>query len=68
VAPLGDGVTALSTAYEHTCAVVEGDALCWGSDLYGQYSDGGVQESSTPMVEVERTSVWAVGQKHCAGT
>lgn len=36
----GSRVTSVSLYDMHTCAVVDGDAKCWGTNYYGQLGDG----------------------------
>jgi alpha-tubulin suppressor-like RCC1 family protein len=36
VIPSGGGVTAVAAGGVHTCAVVNGDAICWGSNVWAQ--------------------------------
>ncbi|MEY3691263.1 MAG: hypothetical protein RJB57_918, partial [Actinomycetota bacterium] len=56
------GVTAISSGYEHTCAVVTGGSLtCWGDNKYGQLGDGTTSSSKvTSLVNVDRAGVTSV--------
>lgn len=49
------GVESIATANDHTCAVVNGGAKCWGWGDYGQLGDGTDRPSSLP-VQVEGLS------------
>jgi alpha-tubulin suppressor-like RCC1 family protein len=40
VTGLSAGVTAISSKYEHTCAIVNGSASCWGANYYGAIGSG----------------------------
>jgi alpha-tubulin suppressor-like RCC1 family protein len=63
----------ISSGYQHTCVVtVNGAALCWGNNSFGQLGDGSATNSSTP-VAVESlqsgvTSITASGDNTCAIT
>ena len=63
----------ISSGYQHTCVVtVNGAALCWGNNSFGQLGDGSAANSSTP-VAVESlqsgvTSITASGDNTCAIT
>lgn len=46
----GSRVTDISLHDMHTCAVVDGDAKCWGNNYYGQLGDGTDKtERDTPV-------------------
>ncbi|HTR57390.1 MAG TPA: Ig-like domain repeat protein [Casimicrobiaceae bacterium] len=49
VVGLGSGVSQVSAAYYHTCAIVNGGAQCWGSGLFGALGDGTTNDSATPV-------------------
>ena len=49
VAGLTSGVTRISAGGEHTCAVMNGRALCWGRGAGGQLGNGGTGGSETPV-------------------
>ncbi|MBZ0118480.1 MAG: hypothetical protein K8H88_15870 [Sandaracinaceae bacterium] len=42
-------VTALAAGRHHTCAIVDGAALCWGENLVGQLGDGTSMERRAPQ-------------------
>ena len=43
------GVTQISAGAAHTCAIVNGRALCWGLNAAGQLGDGGTTNTTTPQ-------------------
>jgi len=50
VAGLATGIRAISTRYDHTCAVTaDGSALCWGENGNGQLGNGGTTDSRVPV-------------------
>ena len=67
---LTSGVTQIAAAENHTCAVVEGGAWCWGADGFGQLGNGDASHANTPQQVVGLTSgvtQIAVGLSHtCA--
>jgi alpha-tubulin suppressor-like RCC1 family protein len=38
--PLTGTVTTIAAGAEHTCAIVEGEVFCWGSNSFGQLGNG----------------------------
>ena len=46
---LDSGVTAISAGDEHTCAVHNGAAKCWGLASHGQLGVGNTTSASTPQ-------------------
>jgi len=48
--PSGQNVTAIAAGANHTCAVVNGDVQCWGSNYYGQLGDGTNKTSFSPVL------------------
>jgi len=46
------GVTAISSGYDHSCAVVAGVARCWGSNQWGELGDGGTLDWTPNPVDV----------------
>ena len=67
---LASGVTQISAGFEHTCAVVEGRALCWGEGANGRLGTGNNSDQTTPTQVVGLTSgvtEISAGQRHtCA--
>ncbi len=45
----GKTVTAISAGNEHTCAVADGKAYCWGSNSFGQLGNGSTTKSLVPV-------------------
>jgi hypothetical protein len=45
----GSGVTAIAPGRDHTCAVVNGAAKCWGSNASGALGTGDFVNSDTPI-------------------
>jgi alpha-tubulin suppressor-like RCC1 family protein len=70
----GKTVTDISAGLEHTCAVADGAAFCWGSNYYKALGNDSTMDSSAPVavnvsgVLAGRTiSAISAGQKHtCA--
>lgn len=46
---LGKTVTGVSTSYNHTCVVADGQAYCWGNNFFGQLGNGNTSNSSDPV-------------------
>ena len=42
-------VTAVSSGWYHTCAIVNGGVQCWGDNTYGQLGDGTKMNRLTPV-------------------
>ena len=51
VSGLESGVTQISAGGDlsHSCAVVNGGAMCWGANNYGQLGDGSMTQRLTPV-------------------
>jgi alpha-tubulin suppressor-like RCC1 family protein len=49
VAGLGKPVTAITAGGGHQCAVVDGNAKCWGRNEYGQLGDGSTRDRAAPV-------------------
>jgi alpha-tubulin suppressor-like RCC1 family protein/sugar lactone lactonase YvrE len=45
----GKTVTDISTSFDHSCAVADGAAFCWGYGGNGQLGDGTLANSNTPV-------------------
>ena len=71
VSGLTSGVTAIAAGREHTCAVVNGGAQCWGENEHGQLGDNKAEYSSNVPVQVlgltsDVTTIAAGGEHTCA--
>jgi alpha-tubulin suppressor-like RCC1 family protein len=70
VAGLSSGVTAVAVGGTHTCAIVNGAAMCWGANGSGQLGDGTFTSSTTPVQVTGLTSgvtaIDAYGSATCA--
>jgi len=53
--PTLHGATALAANHLHMCALVKGEAWCWGENVFGQLGDG----TSTGLIERVKTPVRA---------
>ena len=56
VSGLTSGVTQISAGDDHTCAVVDGRALCWGRNQVSQLGDNTATQRNTPVQVVRVTS------------
>lgn len=56
VVGLTSGVTSISAGEESSCAVVNGQALCWGLNSFGLLGDGTNNNSTTPVAVLGMTS------------
>ena len=56
VSGLGSGVTQISAGGFHTCAVVEGRAMCWGNGGQGRLGSGSIAKRVTPFQVVGLTT------------
>jgi alpha-tubulin suppressor-like RCC1 family protein len=52
VVGLDSGVTAIAAGCTFSCAVVSGQARCWGDNNYGQLGDGTTKDKTTPVAVV----------------
>jgi alpha-tubulin suppressor-like RCC1 family protein len=74
VVGLESGVTAISAGLGYSCALrAAGDAVCWGSNRFGNLGDGTVTDQPTPTPVVVQglptgqiTSIMAGGLHTCA--
>ena len=62
--------SAISAGSSHSCAVVDGAAMCWGSNFSGKLGDGTQIDSNIPVqvldLESDVTAVSAAGNYSCA--
>ena len=70
VTGLTSGVTAIVAGWQHSCAVHNGAAKCWGYGGNGQLGNGGTSNSNTPVQVTGLTSgvtaISARGSHTCA--
>lgn len=45
---VGKRASAVALGYSHACAIVDGGAKCWGSNLHGELGDGTTLSRATP--------------------
>lgn|GEM_PF-5931147 len=48
----GKTVTSVSAGYQHTCAIVNSQAYCWGDNTYGQLGIGGAFGGNKPTPQL----------------
>ena len=64
------GVTQISAGFQHTCAVVDGSALCWGWGNSGRLGNGGTSDMTAPRQVTNLTTgvtqISAGSQHTCA--
>src|SRR3954465_12542671 len=69
-APLGGGVDAISAGGDHTCALKDGAAYCWGANDSGQIGDGSTTRRLVPVAVSGMasgvTAISAGGSHTCA--
>lgn len=67
---LDSGVTRVSAGFAHSCAVVNGAARCWGSNVGGQLGDGSNSTTLSPIQVIGLTAgvaeISAGGSHSCA--
>ena len=49
VVSLTSGATAISCGGDHSCAIVDGSAYCWGQNYYGELGNSSMVTSFTPV-------------------
>ncbi|MGH7295259.1 MAG: hypothetical protein ACRELB_10010, partial [Polyangiaceae bacterium] len=49
VSGLTSGVQLVATSETHSCALLGGDAFCWGTNASGELGSGSTKDSSTPV-------------------
>lgn len=49
------GVTHLSAAYDHTCAISQKQVWCWGNNIRGQLGDGTTSLGSMTAIRVKKS-------------
>ncbi len=54
------GVTAISSRFDHTCALADGGVLCWGANGNGQLGDGTTADSALPVAVAGLTGIVAI--------
>lgn len=66
---IADGVTAVATGQQHTCAIAGGALLCWGDNSDGQIGNGkagGIVAKPTQIIDAGVTAVAAGLNTTCA--
>lgn len=53
---LSSGVAGVGAGDIHTCAIVKGAAMCWGSNTHGQLGNNSTTSSSVPVQVAGLTS------------
>jgi RHS repeat-associated protein len=48
VSGLSQNVNSITTGFNHSCALVDGEQKCWGSNSFGQIGDGTTTQRLTP--------------------
>jgi len=67
-------ITDISAGRDHTCAMVDGSAYCWGYGNYGQLGNGSTTQQNTPAaidgsaISGAVTDITAGGSNSCAVT
>lgn len=68
----GRGATAISTGYQHTCAILNGQVWCWGDNSKGQLGTGDTTDRDEPtlvggLLSGKKATAIAAGKTHtCA--